>query len=677
MTAVRGYRKATAERHGHYSGPSGPSGFKPTKFDRAHFVGWDGEGAKLPDGSREYIYLANSEGGELVNVEGISTRQAFTFLTSEATRIGPGATHVGFGWSYDANMAMRDLPRLLLRRVWKGDRVRALRTFRFSYRPRKSLWVRNDLTGDGLTIWDVFGFYQQSFVEAVEKNLGRKDPRLPLIRQGKARRSEFTPEDLPLIRRYTPAEVSCLVDLCRKLHASFEAAGLRLRRWDGAGAAAAALLERERLKVHLASVPKEVHKAALYAFAGGRIETLRYGRHVGSIHHYDLRSAYPDAATKLPSLRAGRWKRTRQRVPDEPFSLVKVRWDFTRLGTRRTLMPFAFRASSGAIFFPRRGTNWVWRPELDAALGDRDLARGTRILDGWSFVPNGNARPFGWIPALYAERERMKRVGDPAEKAVKLSLNSCYGKVAQHLGGTIEHPPPFHQIEYAGMITSATRARLFDAARHAEPDVITLATDGIYATAPVPGLDVADRLGAWEYAVHAGMLIAQSGVYWLRNVRAKPDGCDTCGGPVRPAPFGCVACEDPMCGWTNLVRHYRGFDPGTLDPDRVLGAWRRRELSVTATSTRFITLGRATQSEEAFKNWRRWMKEDRVLEVHATGKRLDRSDPSRWSHAENPARHLLATDPADPFERVSSPYELGWASERGEESADAQEQVSL
>jgi hypothetical protein len=676
---AKGWLKATAKRHGHYSGPSG---YKATKWDAGKFAAWDGEGGcgrgcrRACDHPQDYLYLANSEGGELVREGGISTAEAFDFLTAEARRLGPHVTHVCFGLSYDANEMLRDVPRLKLRELWNGERVQISRRFRAMYRPRKSLWVKNYTTGSSLTVWDVFGFYQTSFIRAVADNLGAADPRLPIIRKGKARRGTFRAADLPSIRPYTQAELSALVDLCVRLRASFAGAGLRLKRWDGAGAAAAALLERQRIKRHLAPVPPAVHEAALYAFAGGRIEDLRYGYHEGEVHHADIRSAYPDAAKDLPSLRGGRWTRTGKERPDG-FSIIKVRWDFSRMGDRRSILPFPFRAHDGSIYFPRRGTSWVWRPELDAALHLPDLARRVEILDGWRFTPRDEAeRPFGWIPYVYQERERLKRAKNAAQKALKLGLNSVYGKLAQHIGGRDGHPPPFHQIEYAGWITSATRARLFAAAAQAGDECITLATDGIYSMGPMR-LRVADELGGWDYSVHEAMLIAQSGVYWLRDTPKDPERCDACDGPVEEGPLGSIACRNEACGWSNLTQHYRGFDEGSLTPEAIMEAWLAGNTTVCAESTRYVTLGRATRTERSFKAWRKWITDDRTLDVHAVGKREDRVPPSRWSGARHPLRGLLPTDPADPHEAVSTPYTVGWADERAEPSMDAQEQVSL
>jgi len=546
------------------------------------------------------------------------------------------------------------------------------RRYKVAYRARKSLWVKDMRTGNSATIWDVFGFYQAPFVRAIIDNLGAQDPRLDRIRAGKAMRGTFTAANIDTMRPYTADELSALVDLCRHLWRALIGANLKIRRWDGAGAVAAALLDRERIKKHLAATPMEVHLAALMAYFGGRIETIRYGRHVGTLHHADLRSAYPAEAAELPSLSHGTWHHSRT-SPSERFAVLRVRWDFQRLGDRRAVLPFPFRSSRSAIFFPRRGETWVWRPEFEAAMRQDDLARRILLLDSWEFREDDpRLRPFAFLRAIFEERKKLKDAKNAAEKALKLGSNSTYGKLAQNIGGTPEHPPPYHQLEYAGWITSAVRAKIFATAISTGNSVVTLATDGIYSTDPLPGLVDTPVLGGWELATHEAMTIAQSGVYWLRNSRKNPDGCDKCDGPVGKAPFGCVKCVSSTCGWTNLVSHYRGFDEGTLTPDKVLRAWEHRRTKVPVTSTRFVTMGRASASAKAWPTWRHWVKERRVLDITATGKREDRK-----GYRGRPADGLVPTDPSDPGERVSTPYELKFAAERGEESADAQEQVSL
>ena len=89
--------------------------------------------------------------------------------------------------------------------------------------------------------------------------------------------------------------------------------GLHLRHWHGAGAAASALIESQKLKMHYgpdiaASNISPQQTAAHHAYFGGRIELLKQGfLEDGSLHVYDIASAYPAAMVEFPSLAGGMW----------------------------------------------------------------------------------------------------------------------------------------------------------------------------------------------------------------------------------------------------------------------------------------------------------------------------------------------------------------------------------
>ena len=90
-----------------------------------------------------------------------------------------------------------------------------------------------------------------------------------------------------------------------------------MRHWHGAGAAASALIEAEKLKRHygpdiaVANITPQ-QEAAHHAYFGGRIELLKQGfMEGGRLHVYDIASAYPAAMVGLPSLAGGSWVRQR------------------------------------------------------------------------------------------------------------------------------------------------------------------------------------------------------------------------------------------------------------------------------------------------------------------------------------------------------------------------------
>lgn len=330
------------------SGRSGKSGRHRSAFERGpQWLAWDGEGANV-NGRHVYILLAHSEGGYIADPDGLSTKACLDFI-AETARQYPKRTHVIFGGAYDANMWLGDVDFETAEHIWQHDDKYGAQVagHRVTWRPRKSFllstpkdppFVRTSQgwkpNRDTVTIWDVFGFFQAPFVDALEAWLGKDYPELSLIRGGKARRSDFAAEELESdILPYTQAELRALVKLMDALYQSLKGAGLTVRRWDGAGAIAAELLRTMGVKAAMgeqaAQIDRRLADAVQRAYFGARIETPQYGHHEGSVFHADLRSAYPSAMLDLPDLSRGQWIHDAGDGPMTDFSLALVRWDFS------------------------------------------------------------------------------------------------------------------------------------------------------------------------------------------------------------------------------------------------------------------------------------------------------------------------------------------------------------
>jgi hypothetical protein len=619
--------------------PSGPSGKRLSKFSRGAFVAWDGEGVTGADGVHRYVMLLTSAGDRLVNPNGIPTYDALSMLADIGAR-ERGAIHVAFASGYDVNMILRDCSRRQLERLWSGEWTMVCNgAFVVQYRPRKSFSVRRWGMKRSTVLWDTFGFFQSSFVSAVEQYLGKDWPALALIAKQKALRSTFTLGDVDAVSLYCRAECDTLVSLMGRLHGYMQDAGLSVSRWDGAGAVAAAVLSREGAADHLTrAIPREVQIAARHAYAGGRSELVQYGYAPDTpVYHYDINSAYPTAMQHLPSLNAGQWRRSSGFIRDAPtLTVYRVRWDLAHAA----LYPFFFRSHDASIFYPQRGEGWYWAPEVDAAreaIRSGALRGRCTVLDAWSWEPvDPDARPFGFIASLYAQRQQWKRDKIGAEKVLKLGINSLYGKTAQHVGGRDGAPPRYHQLEYAGWITSYTRAALFRAAipTLARRSAIMLSTDAVYSLEPLTDLPTGPNLGEWSAEPHDGICVVQSGVYWTRN-----DG-----------------------EWKAFSR---GFDKGSISVESIRDAWKRGRDSYGATLSRFVTMGSALQAREdapGFKAWRTWRTTPRALALcPAHTKRVDDAR-TRPSHA---ARGMVTTHAAVPAsymmgQTASAPYPLPW-----------------
>lgn len=604
------------------------------------FCAWDGEAV---DG--EYVMILSSDGARLVNPNGIRTVDALEFLLDNSR---PRTVHVGFVWSYDVNMILGDLPESFARKLWQTGRV-VWRGYVLHYRDRREFSVREGARY--VRIWDVFGFFQSSFVAAVQSWL---DVPTDEIERMKAARPDFAMADLPQIEAYCRDEVVKLAQIMDRLWAAAKECQITLPRFDGAGAVAAALLRNHRTREFGNVPPEPVEFAGRAAYYGGRIELARFGNHSGQVWTYDLRSAYPWALTDAPCLTDTEWVYDDARgtvtftnnalvwAPRHirPDALYRIQWDLTG-----DVLPFPWRDSDGAVYFPNQGRGWLWGHEVLA--GTYAVRRG--VIGGLievlgAFLPSCrcNHAPFGWIPGLFAIRAEWKRQGRAAEKVLKLGLNSLYGKCAQRKGSKGGKPPSFHNILWASYTTSKVRARLYESSIPAieAGKLIAYATDAIFTAGELPGLDVGPGLGQWESGVHDSGTFTQSGVYWLGS------GDD-------------------------VVEHTRGFQRGEFSRDTVLDCWKRGVWEIDTKVRRFRGIGTAIILKQG--GWRTWSEAKRTLRLEPSGTKRSLKPGARL-HGRGrirPDKGLIQTIPADILEQVESnglettPLALPWIDGRG------------
>lgn len=625
MQSLKKHNQIVKEAHKRRSPGSKVRGQKTTKFTAAKFLAWDGEGIQHGD-TQVYALLANSLGDYIINVAGLSTKQCLDFLTS--SKYSNNTIHVCFGASYDTNMMLRDVSEADLRLLHKGHKAVRWGNYELEYRPRKCFIVRRFkveyrmgkmyrcydekrnkyIFEKKIVLWDVFGFYQKKFVSVLKewfKGTAYESKYAKVIKdieQGKQKRGSFNESEIKsFVLPYCLAECYALQDLMKILHDYLTEAGLKLARWDGAGAVAASLMKLKDIKRHirvgdnleLECYPQQVVEAAEYAYFGGWIEAFMFGDIRKKVYHYDICSAYPSKTRKLPSLAMGHWETIEygNMLPlSQIFNVVSklpsywvghIEWANAPVYGP---CPFSWRNRLGTVTRPVTGRGWQWSPEILAAyklFPNLDL----KINIIHYFVPDeNNIQPFSFIEEMYELRKELKARGIGMEKVLKLGLNSLYGKLAQSLGYNEERQlkPPYHCIIYAGIITSETRASLLEAAMQCPLAIISIATDGIYSLAPL-NLDVGNKLGQWEYTEHESMTVVQPGFYWHNT--------------------------------NGIQKHYyRGFNEGCISRGDIIQAYICDIASIDIPTTRFITLGAAIGLND-FSVWRSWRTKDRSLDL--------------------------------------------------------------
>lgn len=470
---------------------------KPGEFIVYDGEGWDGKYTLLA--SKDTIGVPSEH---YVNPEeGLSTVDCLEFLTLPQ---GRGKKRVFFSFGYDVNMILHDLSDDDLEIILRGESV-IYEGYRISYIPGKIFSV------NGYKYYDCFSFFSTSFIRVVEKLLGPEFVTPTLIEGKKARAEELKTWPIEKVIQYNDEELDLLIQILNKLQSAFLEIGVNLTEWYGPGAVAKYWFRQHGI------LPKEKHTpGSIYAlnsaYYGGRFEQLSLGK-FKDIYEYDIHSAYPSVMADMPNFKA--WKPVKQFV-DEPYSLWQISFDLRycrkhdwkdQEAKEISFMPLPIRANDGRICYPLVGKGWYWYPEIKVLL---DYFPDATIIWHKGYVATVEGKPFEWVKELYDYRQSIKATGNLAEYAIKVGLNSLYGKTAQRVGSS-----PYFSLSWAGYITSVTRAKLARAGYECgSQHVIGFATDALFTDCKLK-LALSDNLGDWEESKFTWATFFQSGVYRL------------------------------------------------------------------------------------------------------------------------------------------------------------------
>jgi hypothetical protein len=599
------------------------------------FVAWDGEAVRNEEdpGSKDHPYaLFGSSLGWRIRAYNLTTMDCLDLLL-ESEASCPDAIHFGFAFGYDANMVLRNLPIPALQVLRKYCRVR-WNGFDIEYIPRKWFRVGYGRKGHRTTIqvFDVFSFFGKGLAPVLKDyNIGSLD-QIQRIESGKGERPDFSFDDIVLsIEPYWETELELMVLLMEKFRGILHNAGIFITSWHGPGAIASYLLRNNNVKsiMDSASTP-EIVEAARFSYFGGRFEPFMAGFYDGPVYSADINSAYPYSHSRLPSLSTGKWLHELGRPSDDPSN--------TRLGMYRVnygktystaAMPLPHREKSGSISFPPATQVWIHAAEAGMVYNDS----GCDFLESYVFEDDGSY-PFAWIEDIYQQRLEMQQKGDPTQIAYKLGANSLYGQVAQRAGWerTLS-APRWHQLEWAGAITSECRSMVYAAARSVGNGLVSIDTDGILSLIPFSNLPNGEgnRLGQWKIKSYSGMFYVQNGIYWLR---------------------------DDQGNW--LPPKTRGIPRKRLEFQRIFDTVASGK-DITVEQHSFIGFGLALRGR--IGEWRHWVDEPRTINFGGTGKRIHNTRScSTCRKGLGYTEGLHALLPVPPKSVQSFPHKLPWLS---------------
>lgn len=497
------------------------------------FVGVDGEGS-------EQAYLLLRAGDSYLHTgKPLTYRQCFDFLCD----LPDNATYVAYFFDYDVTMMCRHMPEDRLQRLLaphlrtgKGGQQLPIDIdgFEIDYRPGKEFKVRRKGAKKWRIVNDVGAFFQCSFVKALTAwGIGSKS-QMEQVKTGKDMRSDFSEMTADVIA-YNATECELLAALMSKFGAACRGIKYLPRKWQGPGELAAAMLAFHGAprRKELDNIPLDLWEAGNKAYYGGRFETTAIGHLRAPLYAYDINSAYPDAIRSLPCLQHGEWKLS-ERVESElslQFGSFKpARNILLGKAARPYLYGLPFRTGDAHIIYPGSGRGWYWSDEIQAA-----THQTFRPEIVWNFEKRCDCTPFDWIEKLYTARKEWESQSDNPTAAnmgiaLKLALNSLYGKMAQSVGNA-----PYANPLYASLITARTRGKLYrmvhalsgcesgeQACGHS---VFYLATDGLFA-ATAPSNESGRLLGEWSHeTVAEDLLLVQPGLYLgAAGIRMKTRG---------------------------------------------------------------------------------------------------------------------------------------------------------
>jgi DNA polymerase type B, organellar and viral len=497
------------------------------------FIGWDGEGPR----DAGYALFGSSDGDEICHPY-LGTAECLDLILSREALV-PDAIHVWFGSNYDVSMILKDIGwrgysalKHWNRTVWKDYEIEHI--------PGK--WLQIKAHGLTAKIFDIHSFFGSSYVKALtDMHCGTESERASMAAD-KARRSEFVWADIDSIRTYWRAELRLMSELCNILRDAFLDAGFDLRSWHGPGAIANLAMRKHHVFDAMSECPTKVRKAARRAFAGGRFEMFRGGRICTKIINPDIHSAYPFFATQLPNLAKGYWREGKTYEPGK-FAVYHIRYKSPPDPMRP--FPLFRRLETGEVVWDNNVDGWYWAPEAELVADDEHA----EFIESYVFEEdNPKDRPFAWLAEYYNIRKSYVKAGSILEYVYKLIINSVYGQLAQRTGWDKKNrrAPRSHQLEWAGYITSACRATVWKVAKSCGDSLISIDTDGIYATGGIGDLDRGDNLGQWDVNEYDGGIFWQSGIYALETNLGYPKelGYDWIKGKTRGIPKGKYQPQD-------------------------------------------------------------------------------------------------------------------------------------
>jgi hypothetical protein len=421
-----------------------------------------------------------------------------------------------YNLSYDAECILKLLPESILKSYkWKKELKFRYGKYTIQYIDRKKLTIRKG--HHSVNCYDIAQFYENkplivSYQENIKKPL---DHEYLKTKEKRAKLSKFY-----YSRHKNEVRKYCIKDcvLTRELsehwiEVFYEVFGFYVDNWISSGYLAEKVLIKNGIYIPFFNeIPYEVQEIARHSFYGGRFELLTRG-YIGECYLYDINSAYPNSLTTIPDVTNGRWFSSRKIHPKATVGFFYI---LANIDDSVRISPFPFIKKNRTICYPCGiFKTYVTLDELKAVQGDPKIKY--QILESYQFIPNKDCGyPFKkFIEEQYKRRMKLKKDGNQLERAIKIILNSIYGKTAQKTNkrmGNLFNPV------IASYITGFARAQLYRFVKenNLEDSVVAFATDSTACRKKIEGLN-SEKLGEMKLDKEGNDVIFLSNGFYMFN----------------------------------------------------------------------------------------------------------------------------------------------------------------
>ncbi len=451
------------------------------------------------------IFLLEDSDGKFIEYPNISFDSVAEFLFRHE-----GNWMFCYNLQYDAEVILKLLPSKVFDPYRKIKKLEfQYKNYSISYIPKKQLKIQKG--NHSVSLYDIAQYCDNkplsvAYTEYIKKPLDEQYLKIKEDRKSFSLRHYFRHKKQ--VRQYCLTDCVLTRELAENwLDAFFEAFSFYPANWISSGYLAEKVLVHNKIPIpFFVDVPYDIQKLAWESFYGGRFELIQRG-YIGECYLYDINSAYPYALTFLPDITNGKWFASKKINPKSSLGFFHIR---AQIDYSVKIAPFPFRTKNNRIIYPvGEFETFVTLEELKAVTGDPKIRY--KIIDSYQFIANPDCTyPFReFLSEQYDKRMKLKEEKNPLERAIKIVLNSMYGKTAQRVNNQMGN---LYNPIIASFITGFARAQLYKFVKDhkLENDVVAFATDSIACRKKILGLD-SKKLGEMKLDKSA------NDVYFLSN----------------------------------------------------------------------------------------------------------------------------------------------------------------